>query len=298
MVRQKVKNTIPVYDIHTLADTRHMRGDITAERFANYLLRQKNLKFPHRHSFWHLVYFTKGGGTHTIDFETFDVIPGQIYFMAPGQVHSWHFEGKVDGYIVNFPGQLMHSFFREGLYMDQFPFFSGLASNCVVQLVKGRTEVERLLRQIVDEAAGNTLKSTEMICISLLSLFIRVTREMPVKEQKNIERHDQMLVYSFRQLVEQHYAQKHLPKEYATMLYITPNHLNAVCQSVLGKSAGEIIRDRILLEAKRLLAGHDIGVAEIAWQLNFSDNSYFTKFFKKYTGSTPEYFRVHAGLEQ
>lgn len=284
--------------MHTLADTRHMRGDITAERFANYLQRHTDLKFPHRHSFWHLVYFTKGAGTHTIDFETFKVVPGQIYFMAPGQVHSWHFEGKVDGYIVNFPGQLMHSFFREGLYMEQFPFFSGFANDCVILLDSARSEVERLLKQIVDEAARNAAMSTEMICIALLSIFIRVMREMPVKEQKHIERHDQMLVYSFRRLVEQHYAQKHLPKEYATMLYITPNHLNAVCQGVLGKPAGEIIRDRILLEAKRLLAGHEIGVSEIAWQLNFSDNSYFTKFFKKYTGATPEYFRAHAGQQQ
>ncbi|RYZ32209.1 MAG: AraC family transcriptional regulator, partial [Sphingobacteriales bacterium] len=68
-------------------------------------------------------------------------------------------------------------------------------------------------------------------------------------------------------------------------------HLNALCQDLLGKTAGELIRDRILLEAKRLLVNADISISEIAWQLNFADNSYFSKFFKKQAGTTPEAFR-------
>lgn len=75
------------------------------------------------------------------------------------------------------------------------------------------------------------------------------------------------------------------------MLYITPNYLNGICKDMLGKSAGQVIRDRILLEAKRLLVNAEMNVEEIAAKLHFSDNSYFTKFFKKYTGLTPDAFR-------
>jgi AraC family transcriptional activator of pobA len=67
--------------------------------------------------------------------------------------------------------------------------------------------------------------------------------------------------------------------------------LNALCRDLLGKSAGEIIRDRIMPEARRLLINTDISISEIAMQLNFQGNSYFTKFFKKYAGKTPEEFR-------
>jgi AraC family transcriptional activator of pobA len=59
----------------------------------------------------------------------------------------------------------------------------------------------------------------------------------------------------------------------------------------LGIPAGEVIRNRIALEAKRLLINNDLTVQEIAGQLNFADNSYFTKFFKKQVGITPEEFR-------
>ena len=79
------------------------------------------------------------------------------------------------------------------------------------------------------------------------------------------------------------------------MLYVTPNHLNALCQDLLGKSAGEVIRERILLEAKRQLVNASAGIADVGYDLGFTDNSYFTKFFKKYTGTTPEAFR--RGLE-
>ena len=82
-----------------------------------------------------------------------------------------------------------------------------------------------------------------------------------------------------------------LPKEYADLMNITANHLNAFVQDMLGKTAGEVIRDRVLLEAKRLLTNADMTIAEIGYHLNFKDNAYFNRFFKKYTGQTPETFR-------
>ena len=99
------------------------------------------------------------------------------------------------------------------------------------------------------------------------------------------------MVSNFKKLVEKHFRTYSLPKEYARLLYITPNHLNAISQDVLGKSAGDVIRDRIVLEAKRLLTNAKMDVSEIAYDLNFQDNSYFTRFFKKYVGTTPDQFR-------
>ncbi len=290
-MKLSVKNTIPVYDICALADVNHMHEDITAEGLSHYLLRHPDLHFPHRHSFYHLVYFSNGSGSHSIDFETFDVIPGQIYFMIPGQVHGWNFDEDTDGYIINFSEQLMYSFLKEGQYLEQFPFFSGAATDGVIQLKKNKTLVEKLLQQIIEETEKNAAMSSEMIRVHLLSLFIQVLRENVPNIIKPYTAPNQLLLRNFRKLVELHYQQLKLPKEYAAMLYITPNHLNALCNDMAGRSAGEIIRDRVLLEAKRLLVCSGMSVSEIAWQLSFKDNSYFTKFFKKYTSVTPEHFR-------
>jgi len=59
----------------------------------------------------------------------------------------------------------------------------------------------------------------------------------------------------------------------------------------LGQASGELIRNRVILEAKRLLVLNDYSISQIAYMLNFNDNSYFTKFFKKIEGVTPEEFR-------
>src|ERR1700760_1919499 len=92
--------TFPVLDIRSF-DNESARKGLLISQFAPYIEKHyAQVHAAHRHSFYHLVLFTQGGGTHTIDFVTYPVAPGQIYFMIPGQVHSWHFEGEVDGYIV------------------------------------------------------------------------------------------------------------------------------------------------------------------------------------------------------
>ena len=105
-----------------------------------------------------------------------------------------------------------------------------------------------------------------------------------------------LLVREFETLVDKHYATKHHPKDYAPLLNITPNHLNEVCKNTIGKTAGELIRERILLEAKRLLLFSNQSIAEVAYSLQFEDNAYFSRFFKKYTAQTPDSFRKTATL--
>src|SRR3954465_9425657 len=96
------KGVLPTYSIDTLKDTPPSLKQFVADDFEHYLEEHKNLHFPHKHSFYHLVYFSKGSGSHSIDFINFPVEAGQIYFMVPGQVHSWSFEDQPGGFIINF----------------------------------------------------------------------------------------------------------------------------------------------------------------------------------------------------
>lgn len=285
------KQSIPVYDICTI-DTRSGR-DFLVERFGAYLEKHyADLHRSHRHSFYHLVLFTLGKGKHTIDFEQFKIRPYQIYFMIPGQVHSWHFEKGVDGYIIHFNEELFSSFLQNGHYLDRFPFFSGNSKDGVCQLpVNVHGHVISIFESILAEAKHMGAQNIEMICLKLLELFIIVDRSCSKEKQGKIPSQKLQLLKNFRQLIEKNYRNLRLPVEYAELLYITPNHLNALCQDLLGKTAGEMIRDRILLEAKRLLTNAGLTITEIAYELNFEDNSYFNRFFKRYTGQTPDAFR-------
>jgi AraC-like DNA-binding protein len=292
---KKVKNTIPVYDICSLVGTDQLGSDIIAEPFASYLAVHPNLYLPHRHSFYHIVLFTKGGGYHTIDFEKFPVVPGQIYFMTPGQVHSWSFKGEVDGYVINFSHDLFSGFLSNVQYLDLFPFFQGVAADSVIDLKKEvLVEAKGIVEKIVQEVHAPGYQVLDLIRAYFIQLFVAVSRTVAGKTGDSIRPQNQLVLRNFRKLVDTHYAEKRLPKEYAALLYITPNHLNALCKDLVGKSAGEIIRDRILLEAKRLLVNADLSMSEIAGRLSFTDSSHFSKFFKKYTTFTPEEFRRNA----
>ena|ERR1700744_2722148 len=283
--------SLPIYDIVTLSQ--QQEHDLQISRFGEYIdSHHKNLHAPHKHSFYHLVLYAKGGGKQTIDFQSFPVKPFQIYFMTPGQVHSWDFEGKVDGYIINFSAAFFQSFLLKANYLDDFPFFSGNVQDAVIDIPKQvQDKIISLFEELIKENETVKPMGTDMVKTIMLQLFIQIARLNTAIQQNTAPSYNYTLLRNFQKLIEKNYIQLKLPKEYAELLYITPNHLNSLCNDVLGMPAGEVIRNRVILEAKRLLINQDMTVQEISNHLNFADNSYFTKFFKKQAGLTPEEFR-------
>ncbi len=126
----------------------------------------------------------------------------------------------------------------------------------------------------------------------MLQIFALAGREISSESSGyNKTNYNAVLMKQFVELIEENFKELKLPKDYAAMLYITSNHLNFICKEQIKMSAGEVVRNRVLLESKRLLVNFELSVAAIAMELNFFDTSYFIKFFKKYTNLTPEAFR-------
>lgn len=220
-------------------------------------------------------------------------MPFQAYFMSPGQVHSWHFEKGVQGYVINFSDTFFRSFLLAVNYLERFGFLSGTACESCFLLPRGIrekviAELEELLqiaRQPYDKNNEDWFKTV------LLKLFFTIDNAGNAAVKKAAHPLKQQLFNDFKRLIEKHYATMKLPKEYAALLHITANHLNVLCNEIAGISSGRLIRDRLLLEAKRLLVNANLSIAQIAGELSFEDNSYFNRFFKKYEGITPNEFR-------
>jgi len=286
------KEKFPTIDIRVLCDIG--QDEIMVSRFSDYFnLHHKNLDHPHRHNFYHLVYFTEGSGNHTIDFTKFEVQPRQIYFMHPGQVHSWDFDGKVEGFLVNFTDSFFQSFLLKVNYIDSFSFFRGIAPAYVLNLTdETDRRIVPIFRGLLGQASLKTHCSMDLMRVMLLEIFLRIEQENPKQyANKSIHYQNDSILDNYHKLIEKHFLEFHLPGHYADLLSVTPNHLNAICKEHLGMKAGDLIRKRILLEAKRLLVNLELTISQVAYTLNFSDNSYFTKFFKRHTGQTPEEFR-------
>lgn len=285
-----MKQPYPTYGIKNLNSDASANKLLVVDGFKEYYAGNPHVKQLHNHSFFHILLFTEGEGHHVIDFEKFDIEKGMIYFMKPGQVHQWHFTKEADGFILNFSPLLFDSLQISSDVILNFPIFK-LDVLKQVHVLKGADleKVTSLINTIkLEKESGNAL-SQLIIANKIIELFIDIHKMFKLERSNKIN--TSSVLQQFYDLIDAHYKELKLPKEYAKVLNITPSHLNQLCKQVTGLSAGDIIRNRILLEAKRLLVNLELTVAEVSDNLNFSDYSNFTKFFKKYTSITPDGFR-------
>jgi len=283
---------IPTYSICNLLGSDQCFTEFLITRISDFMRLHDDLYFPHRHTFFQIALFTEGGGTHSIDFQKFQIVPHQMYAMRPGQIHTWEFEPDTDGYIINFNESFFTAICHNPNFVSEFPLFntlSGKPANVLDAECCG--EVHALMERMLNEFHTDRHFKQEMLRGMLIQLMVVLSRQLPPVEHAHISRTQQSTLRNFERLIEEHFQEKRLPRDYAELLFITPNHLNALVNEAFGKSAGELIRDRVLLEAKRLLANSDLNISQIAAALNFEDNAYFTRFFKKYTSVSPEVFR-------
>ncbi len=289
-----MEKKMPTFSICNLLGSDRCMTEVFVIRLRKFVDKHPGMQFPHRHNFYQIVLFTQGGGQHSIDFQQYEVQPHQIYYMAPGQIHTWEFDDETDGYLINFNDSFFTSVVNSPQYVRDFPLFNHITRSSVNTLdLACCTEVEQAFAQMLEEfeAADNYLKM-ELLRGILTIILVRLSRAAPLAFKDGTSKHHVAQLRQFEQLIEQHFREKRLPKDYAKMMFVTPNHLNALTNSAIGKSAGEIIRARTLLEAKRLLTNSDLMVGQIAETLHFEDNAYFTRFFKKHLGITPEGFRA------
>jgi len=183
-----------------------------------------------------MVFFTKGAGSHSIDFNKFTIQPFQIYFMIPGQVHSWNFEGDVDGYVINFTAEFFQSFLLRADYLESFSFFNGIAEDSVINLNEELKEpVQDLFEDILTESSIDNSLQRDVIRVILLRLFLLLKQQNIKKDI--FQQPNYTLLRNFQKLIEKHYTELRLPKDYADLLFVTPNHLNALCKAATGMQA-------------------------------------------------------------
>jgi AraC-like DNA-binding protein len=148
-----------------------------------------------------------------------------------------------------------------------------------------------MLRQLYDEFHADEAGRVEAISHLLQFLFIHIQRIYQESVSADNTETETRLTAEFQYLVGQQFAHHHRLSDYATQLGVSTGYLNARVKAVTGRTAAEHIRQRIVIEAMRLLTHTDMSAAEIALQIGFKDNAYFGRFFKRETGHTPLTFR-------
>ena len=286
------KDRIPSYKIAEIKRDKSFATDFEFYRFEYFVTDIDHLRHPHRHDHFALFFVTKGHGDHLIDFQDYELKAGRIFLIAPGQVHAWSSFDGVGGFVMLFT----KDFFTLTLQYKElraYLFFNNVYRHAYLDLDK---QEEKQLKNLMDSIekeylhlraySQNIIRS--YINIVLFELTAIYEKAIPSSDkQKAVD----VKLREFEILIEKSFKKLHLVSDYSDMLHITPNYLNAICKERKGKPAGEVIRDRIMLESKRLLTHSDKTANQIAYDLGFEDNSYFGRFFRKYSGLTPMAFR-------
>lgn len=265
-----------------------------ANRISNHLLsHHSRIEKPHKHNFYAVFLFTSGQGTHEIDFQKYDVKPGSVFFLHPGQTHSWELSADTDGFVFFHTEDFYE---MEYLYnsIKDFPFFkSNYSDKCIYLSADNSLFIENLFNRLLIESIKNEWKNKQLILSYLTQIYIYLNRFVEHQSAINFTnlRHYQAVFSQFEKLVNEHFIEKKSATEYADLLNITQKHLNRIVKSITQKTTTEIITERIVLEAKRLLLYTNKTLNEIALNLGFTDYTYFSRLFKKNVSRTASEFR-------
>lgn len=286
-----VKNKLPVLNI---GNFRHFNSaaDFYAERILTHIQHHDFTRQAHKHDFFLVVLFTRGHGTHSIDFTSYEIKAGTVFFLNPGQTHHWTLSKDIDGLIFFHTLEYFDKGFTS-IRLRDYPFFASVYNPPLLRIKKtDLPEIKLLFEKIENEHRNaNTLKEQKIL--SLLNLlYIDLTRiYVPTIKLESETYLSQLRI--FEDLIEKHFKEIKFPSGYARLMHMTERHLNRISKTCLNKTSSDLIFDRILLEAKRLLMQGDHSISEIAGQLGYFDHSYFSRLFKKRTGMSPIKFKMN-----
>jgi AraC-like DNA-binding protein len=247
--------------------------------------------YPHVLGYHDVLLVTEGRGTFWIDDDAHPVEPGIVYFTRPGDIRRWDVE-HVDGACLFFTDDLVREAFSDARFLDQFAYFARPRPASAVKLARAeQREFLRRFRTMTREIRDLRPDAPHLLRAVLYELLVRLNRWYVERLGAAIQSGAPTAVERFRLLVERDFAHSHRVSAYSARVNLTPGHLTALCRERLGRSASSVIRERLVLEAKRRLLYTEQRAFAIAAELGFADASYFGRFFRRETGLTPRQFR-------
>lgn len=268
--------------------------DFYANTIENHLVTShKDIELPHKHDFYLAILFTKGSGIHEIDFTSYNVKPGSLFFLNPGQTHHWILSQDIKGYIF-FHTQAFYDLYYTQNHIHQFPFFYSMHSSPVIYLNNTDSiSITQLFKNVLKENKEDNLLKRDKTMTLIQEVYIESTRIYAQENDVDSVQHHSSYYTKFlklEELIESLFITEKSPSVYAEKLNMSPKHLNRITQAVAGKTATDVILDRVLLEAKKELILQYRNFNEIAYALGYEDYAYFSRLFKKKTAETPSEF--------
>jgi len=229
-----------------------------------------------------LLWFTQGQGRITVAGTTRGYGPNNAVFIPPGVMHGFEIAPRVQGTVVFF-GR------AHGLTLPTTPQY--LRPRDPISQKELIATLENIQRELESARPGSHTAAKHHLGLLGVWLDRQLERERNFEPLLTRPVAAQQLVARYASLLERDFRSNRAVADYAIALGVTPTHLTRVCRSTCGRGAHQILEDRILFEARRLLTETRMPIKDVAEILGFNSAGYFTRAFQKNEGLTPSAFR-------
>lgn len=242
---------------------------------------------PHKKTVNDFVFVRNGSMAKSLGIDSFELQANDFLFTPKNSITTTENTSvDLDGYYFHF----------SDAFIGANPFLAKWQNNTITHNFLHLNEnesinIEFLLNRILElhktqNVEPNNFKLIRVYLSTLIAEVFLITEKKPTEKRPGNH-----ISTSFKNLVHQHFKENLNVKDYAALLFITPNHLNKMVKSGTGKTASEIIKEVTILESKVLLIQTEMTIKEISNELGFSDISYFGRFFKNATKYSPRDYR-------
>src|SRR5690554_2643625 len=246
---------------------------------------------PYRQGYYQIGLLNNYGNTQfNLNTDKLTLKGNPLFFVIPGQIFSWVRDKNMTGFFIMFRKEFLRKSFPN--LTNDFPFLKITENN---SFVLTEEEYKSLLYDMkrMDSVSKSPHPYQERMLEGMLGSLLYFCRAI-FERSKTTENHlsrSQIITNRFELLVDKMYVDTKNVSDYAEKLNITPNYLTTTVKKHTGKSAKDIINERLLVESKSLLKYSGLDIAEIGYRLNFQEPTHFTRFFRKQSGTTPNQFR-------
>jgi AraC-like DNA-binding protein len=253
---------------------------------------------PHLHDFYSIFWIESGEAIHATEFVEYSLKPDTILFVPPGLKHRMYIDQSVGGIYMLFNEDFIQYNRKNHLPLTEYRLFNNPDFKSLITLFPEKREKLNNITSLIFDELKTPDDYSQDIVLNLLHLFLLESRRI-FDHQYQAPKEDSEVtpdatIIKFKQLIEENFTKEKNVSPYAEMLNMNPSCLNELTKRTTGITAGELIRNRVIDETKKLLYSSSISGKEIAFQLGFDDPAYFSRFFRKYTGITLKEFRENS----
>ncbi|OHX66815.1 AraC family transcriptional regulator [Flammeovirga pacifica] len=240
---------------------------------------------PHKHhKYMEIVYLFKGEGSHTIDYDCYQIDQPILFFIQKDQMHHWDLKSDPEGFVII----MKKGFLDNSTDKDLIDLIGALSHHPSLQ-IKDTVTINQLFELLTKEVKAIGPYQQGVIEGLLKALFSKFLSESSPKLENQSNYSSTFIV--FKELLESGEKVINSVNHYAEEMNTTPQNLNTIVKNACGISASAFIGEYIIKEAKRMLLYTNMTASEIAFHLNFKDSSHFTRYFKRKVEITPVQFR-------